>query len=544
MPKMEKILPFERSYWIIPGKLLAGEYPASANETEAHEKLDGLKRVGIKTVINLTEENEHNKYGEKLFDYSSYFTSLKIEVHRMPIKDISVPAKDEMDEIIELIDKSLNKDKPVYFHCWGGVGRTGTVLGCYLLHKNMTSRENVFDYIQYLKRTTSISNRKSPETEEQREFILNYSLPGKKLPVQFYTGCLVGGAIGDALGAPIEFDSISSIRAKYGKSGVTNYIEFDNNYGEFTDDTQMTLFTAEGLLRAYHREVIKGIGGALIPITHHSYLRWLQTQGIGVNRKNIPTGVYDIDKGWLLQNRLLYKQRAPGNTIIASLSSGHCGTIENPINNSKGCGTVMKIVPVGLMFYGQNETAFKTGCEISAITHGHPSGYLSAGFLAAMIADITTGLSLMQSILNALAILKKWDGHNETLRAVEQAISLFHNTGSRKESISADTIEQLGSGWVAEEALAISLFASLVYEKDFMNGILLAVNHSGDCDSTGSITGNILGLINGYDTIPAEWKENLVGHDIVKQMGEDLHIQVKGDRFNFDEEWHEKYPGF
>ena len=171
---MEKILPFERSYWIIPGKLLAGEYPASINTTETKKKLDGLVATGIKTVISLTEAHEKNYDGIKLYDYTAHLASEGIETYRKPIKDLSVPTKDEMDEIISIIDKSLNENKPVYFHCWGGVGRTGTVLGCYLLHTQMATKKNVLDFIIYLKRSTSISHRESPETEEQRRFILDY----------------------------------------------------------------------------------------------------------------------------------------------------------------------------------------------------------------------------------------------------------------------------------------------------------------------------------------------------------------------------------
>lgn len=541
---MKNIIPFERTYWIIPGKLLAGEYPASANLEESYRKLDGLYHAGIKAVINLTEENESNQHGIPLFNYENYLTRLGIKVFRKPIKDVSTPAKDEMDDIIELIDKCLKGNQPVYFHCWGGVGRTGTVLGCYLLQHNMANRDNVFDFIDYLKRSTSISKRSSPETREQKDFVVNYRRTGEKLPQKNYIGCLVGGAIGDALGAPVEFNSIASIRSSYGNDGVRDYVEYQDGFGEFTDDTQMTLFTAEGLLRTIHREVIKGIGGALLPITHHSYLRWLHTQGIQVLSENIPSGVYDIEKGWLLKQRILYKQRAPGNTIVSALRSGHCGKVDKPINDSKGCGTVMKIAPVGLIFHGNNKEAFKTGCEISAITHGHPSGYLSAGFLASVIADVANGLSLLQSIRNALAILMEWNDYEETFSAVEKAINLFQQTKGRPMDVSAAEVEQLGGGWVAEEALSISLYASLIHENDFERGVILAINHSGDSDSTGSVTGNILGLINGYDRIPLRWKEKLRGEEIVRQMAEDIFIQVKGDSYHLDDEWNEKYPGY
>ena len=541
---MQNNLPFERSYWVIPGQLMAGEYPAAPDETESFRKLDGLIRAGIKTVINLTEGHECNHNGIPLYDYAPFLTNHGIEVHRKPIRDVSVPAKDEMDVIIELIDRSLKDNKPVYFHCWGGVGRTGTVLGCYLLHKNMADKENVFDRINYLKRTTSISNRQSPETEEQRDFVLSYKQMYEKLPIENFTGCMVGGAVGDALGASVEFNSINAIRKIYGKNGIEDYVEFPGNTGEFTDDTQMALFTAEGLLRTIHRETQKGIGGALLQIMHHSYLRWLHTQSISVNRENIRGGVYDIEKGWLLKQKILYKRRAPGTTIVSALSSGHRGEIDKPINDSKGCGTVMKVAPVGLIFYGRNKEAFKTGCEISAITHGHPSGYLSAGFLASVIADITIGLSLMSSIKNALAILRTWKGYEETHRAVENALKLYEQTKNHKDKITPEDVEQLGGAWVAEEALAIGLYTSLIYENDFEKGVLLAVNHSGDSDSTGSITGNILGLINGYESIPLKWRRNLVGQEIVKEVAEDIFLQVKGNTFEMDEEWWEKYPGY
>lgn len=123
-------------------------------------------------------------------------------------------------------------------------------------------------------------------------------------------------------------------------------------------------------------------------------------------------------------------------------------------------------------------------------------------------------------------------------------MDLFQRLRDNKDRISAEKIESLGGAWVAEEALSISLFASLLYENDFKRGVLVAVNHSGDSDSTGEITGNILGLINGYNQIPIEWRENLVGEEIVRQVGEDLYIKIKGDSFNMDKEWWDKYPGY
>lgn len=365
----------------------------------------------------------------------------------------------------------------------------------------------------------------------------------QEVPIDKYRGCLIGGAIGDALGAPIEFMSLKTIKSTYGEEGVLDYIESPNGFGEFTDDTQMTLFTSEGLLRAHHRAMLRGIGGALNTIVHHSYLRWLHTQGVQVNKAQISDGFYDIEKGWLIQQKDLFHRRAPGSTCLSALSSGISGTIDNPINNSKGCGTIMRVAPIGL-FYNQNsKQAFKIACELSAITHGHPTGLLSAGFFASIISDITKGLNLSDSIENAIETLKEWEHYEETLNAVIKCRNLFNETKNNK-THDFETIEKLGEGWVAEEALSISLYCSLLYENDFQKGVLYSINHSGDSDSTGSITGNILGLINGESSIPLKWIEKLRYNTIVLKMAEDLHTKVKGDSVKADKEWRKRYPEF
>lgn len=358
-----------------------------------------------------------------------------------------------------------------------------------------------------------------------------------------YKGCLIGGAIGDALGAPTEFMDLETILSTYGENGVKEYVEFADGYGQFTDDTQMTLFTAEGILRAYHRFCEKGIGGALPVIVHHSYLRWLHTQGVPVEKDKIKEGIYDIEGGWLIEQKELYKRRAPGNTCLNALSSGRAGTVENPINDSKGCGTIMRMAPVGLFFNQNSKQAFKTACELSAITHGHPTGYLSAGFFASVLSDLANGIKLTESIENTIEILKEWEGHEETLNAVKKCKALFKETRNNKKHDFA-TMEKLGGGWIAEEALSISLYCALHYRDDFKKGVLHAVNHSGDCDSTGSITGNILGVINGESSIPIDWIEKLRAAKIVFQVARDLHTKIGEESNQSVDEWWERYPGY
>lgn len=354
-----------------------------------------------------------------------------------------------------------------------------------------------------------------------------------------YQGCLIGGAIGDALGSPIEFLSIQQIRNRYGDKGIDSYVEFEDGTGEFTDDTQMTLFTAEGLLRAWHRSVQRGIGGAEDLILYHSYLRWLHTQGNPLANVH-PAERRRILSGSLVNQKELFVRKAPGNTCLSALSSGKQGTMDEPINDSKGCGTVMRMAPVGLVFSDDMELAFNMGCKFSAITHGHPSGYLSGGFFAAVISGLCQHIPLRQSVFNAIELNMGKKGWEELDRKVLQAISL-HDKLKGKE-LRPEDLESLGGGWVAEEALAISLLCALHYSDDFEKGVLAAVNHSGDSDSTGSITGNIIGLINGLERIPPRLVSGLRHSDLVLQIAEDLVIGVKGNTYERDQEWIEKYP--
>lgn len=359
-----------------------------------------------------------------------------------------------------------------------------------------------------------------------------------------FLGCLVGGAVGDALGAPVEFDSRTLILQKFGPKGIADYADKYDGIGKITDDTQMTLFTAEGLLRAWVRGRERGIS-SFSGVTAHAYLRWLLTQGIQ------PTYRIDIsdDKcGWLFRHRELHNQRAPGNTCISALhdmrSFGEPAT-----NNSKGCGGVMRVAPVGLFAWtmgwrNEPQRTFKVASELAALTHGHPTGFLTAGVLAVIVQALIDGLSLADGLAAAKVILKSEPDHQETLHAIELAEELASTSIPNHEAIS-----RLGKGWIAEEALAISLYCSLV-AKTFKQGVLMAVNHDGDSDSTGAITGNILGAMLGVKAIPEKWLEPLELRDTIAEIAEDLFTFTGWDIGEYSENrelcrqiW-QKYPGF
>jgi ADP-ribosylglycohydrolase len=178
---------------------------------------------------------------------------------------------------------------------------------------------------------------------------------------------LLGGAAGDALGAPVEFDSIASIRQRYGPDGIVDFDEAYGRRGAITDDTQMTLFTAEGLLRGVSRYEAKGICHPAT-VVYHAYIRWLHTQGYRSESR------FSADRfdGWLFQVTRLHSRRAPGRTCVTALFGAAMGTRESPLNDSKGCGGVMRAAPVGLVAVNEG-VAFTLGCETAAITHGRPA---------------------------------------------------------------------------------------------------------------------------------------------------------------------------
>lgn len=343
---------------------------------------------------------------------------------------------------------------------------------------------------------------------------------------EYFRGCLIGGAIGDALGWPVEFLKLNEILKQYGSNGIQDLQLSSSEKSEITDDTQMTLFTAEGILRAENRGISKGIYHPP-SVVFYAYQRWMLTQGYP--RIKDFEWLYD---GWLLGIKELHITRAPGNTCLTALSSREPGTITKPINNSKGCGGVMRVAPAGL-FYSKS-SAFKNAAEFAALTHGHPSGYLSAGALSYLIASIIEGQDIETAVRNTVKELESHLDHKECSQILKMALVLS------KSSISNEAaIQQLGEGWVGEEALAISIYCALKYQNDFKKAILTAINHSGDSDSTGAITGNILGVYLGLKSIPSDWIENVELSESILQIADDLLIKHRDTQ-----EWWDRYPGY
>jgi len=213
-----------------------------------------------------------------------------------------------------------------------------------------------------------------------------------------FLGCLLGGAVGDALGAPVEFMKRTEILRRFGPKGITQYAPAYGGLGTITDDTQMSMFTAEGLLRAYACSALTG--SADVPsVVGHAYLRWLHTQ------RESAAIVPALD-GWLVREKALFASRVPGATVIDALRA-RTSFGERPRNTSKGCGGAMRVAPVGLWCARLDEGmsperiakhAFELGADTAALTHGHPTGQLAAGFVI-----FASDLPDVESVREALA---------------------------------------------------------------------------------------------------------------------------------------------
>lgn len=186
----------------------------------------------------------------------------------------------------------------------------------------------------------------------------------------------------------------------------------------------MTLFTAEGLILSKIRQEYQGTEG-MISSVYHALLRWLLTQETNLQGSLIKShGTCSIVDGVLTGYKELFSLRAPGNSCLSALRSGRKGTMDNPVNNSKGCGGVMRMAPVGLACKDA-EKAFQIGCQCAAITHGHPTGYLAAGTLAALISRIISDDSLTEAIDESVQILKTNKNNEEMVIPPAQLLEIF-----------------------------------------------------------------------------------------------------------------------
>ncbi|CAM5473350.1 ADP-ribosylglycohydrolase family protein [Streptomyces aurantiogriseus] len=326
-------------------------------------------------------------------------------------------------------------------------------------------------------------------------------------------GTLLGAAVGDVLGAPVDGLGLEEIRQAHGPEGLVDLAPAYGRRGAVTHLTQLTLFTVDGLIRAQVRRDT----GAWHPPTdlHRAYLRWAATQrdwGPDLRRK---------DDGWLAREEWLYARRDPARALLLGLGDDMMGTLEAPKSPGEtGPEATARSAPFGLLVGWEPQLVAQLAVECAAQTHGHPTAYLSAGAYAVTVHALARGESLDGAVQRALALLAARPGHEPVSEALQHAL------GAVRQGLPGPTrVEELAGRGTAEGVLAAAVYCALVAE-DVRHGLRLAVNHGAPSASTGALAGGLLGALHGETALPPAWLAELEGRPTILELADDFAMEM------------------
>ena len=481
---------------ICPGKHQADAITGTW-ERDLQTDVRAIADWGAAAVVTVMEQHELDRL--KSGALGEAVENAGMNWHLLPIPDTNVP--DEHFENLwiysgHVLRRALTAGKKILIHCKGGLGRTGMIAARLMVELG----EPPADAIKKVRR----ARPDAIENSKQEQHIIN-ARPPRTDPVVLdrILGCLLGGAVGDAFGYEVEFDSWQKIKARFGETGITQPATHGGKI-LVSDDTQMTLFTLEALVRS-SEAVAECDVDRLVDAIRLAYLDWLNTQGEVVRGFKIA--------GTIAADSRLRHRRAPGDTCLAALNAGGDGSPEKPLNDSKGCGGVMRVAPLGLLTDFDPAQVAQLAARAAALTHGNPTGYLSAAALAAIVRLTLDVPDLAANALVAATIVSSWKGNEETVAKVNAALAAAR-AGNRNHR---RAIESLGKGWIGEEALAIALYSALV-GNSFAEVLSIATNHGGDSDSTASIAGQLYGASKGLADLPNQWVRHLDVRDILLEL--------------------------
>ena len=313
-----------------------------------------------------------------------------------------------------------------------------------------------------------------------------------------FLGCMYGLAIGDALGFPVEFMSLENIKRIFGENGVQGFnsyhdakISYSHPIGSYSDDTQMSLATAQGIINAKtnkDEEVIQSIC--------NEYVKW--------------AGSPEND-------------RAPGNTCMAGIANLKKGMHweDSGILSGKGCGAAMRTAPIGLVFYNDIHKLANIARGASICTHADKTAASAGIGTAYLVAEVLRG----KTPTEILADFKEFSG----ILNPDLQVKIKNLEKSLGEQDSTKAMNFLGQGWKGDEALALGLYCFLKNSKDYRTTVLMGTNTNGDSDSIASIAGAFSGAYNGIQGIPKEWIERIENPALLGETAERLY--AKSGRF-------------
>ena len=439
-------------------------------ERDLHADLDRLRTdLGVDVLVCLLQEQELERLRIPRLVEAAQERGL--EVLRLPIPDGGVlPDARPVEELIEAIETRVDGGLTIAIHCAGGLGRSGTIGGCFLVRQGMPAEEAI-------ETLHEVRSRSCPETWEQEAFIRRFAQqtsqePGLDSRVR---GAILGAAIGDAMGHPTEFiRSFEGIRRKYGPDGVRKFELFWNRDGKrfapYTDDTQMAEAVLRGLLDGRSQGADLDATMALIA---ERFIKW----------NNHPQGGH----------------RGPGGACRAG-----CAALERGVpwreaggKDAGGCGSVMRAYPFGLVFAEEPERAEAWAVAHSLLTHRHPMATSAAGAMAVGMVHILHGESVKQvtSEMVAAACRHSPKTAGKMTRAIDEA----------RRGVAPEVTLQRVLGWRGDEAIAAAVYLFERHPDDPREAVLEATNTPGDSDSLATLVGAMVGARVGVEALPEAW---------------------------------------
>jgi len=504
--------PHKDSY-VVPNTLLsAGAYPGSPPTTSAViavQKLQGFIDAGVRVFVDLTAEADGlNPYAPALSELNADGQTEYL-YESLPIRDMGTCDVPHMRRVLDIMDAHMVEGRPVYVHCWGGIGRTGMVIGCWLV-RHGRSGEAALKEVDTMFRTMSAptvarhSSWGSPQTDEQRNVVRTW-VENEEQPVQAgvpptindvweliaprkdmrlevrdrMRGALIGLAVGDAVGTTVEFKRPGSFPP------VTDMLgggPFGLAAGEWTDDTSMALCLAESLIEKRGFDARDQM---------ERYVMWKRDGHLSSNGRCFDIGI-------------TVRQALDAFVKTGEPFSGSTDT------NKAGNGSLMRLAPIPMFFSGRGVDVIAMAADSSRTTHATAVAVDACRYFAALIVGALHGAKKSELLSAHFSpIAGYWDTN-----ALDPIIAAIAN-GSYKQK-APPAIK--GTGYSAD-ALEAALWA-FHNSENFRDGCLLAVNLGDDADTTAAIYGQLAGAFYGESQIPAEWRSKLAKKPLLDRYAE------------------------
>ena len=350
-----------------------------------------------------------------------------------------------------------------------------------------------------------------------------------------YQGCMLGLAVGDAMGAGVDARSLEEIRDDYGPDGLLGY-DLANGFAEISSYTQVAAFALNGLLVGMSRGHLRG---PFMPHITMAMKEWARSQYFPreTERRNC----------WLCHETHMRRRRVMDARSLDALTRDVLGTPEKPANNSAGPGTLPAAVAAGLLFSPermQPGDVGRLGAETVALTHGDPVAFLSGAVLAYTVAGIIQDRqsSLLTQFTNAAdAVAVQFASFPEAAK-LQKELKRALNMARSGIQEPVDVMEQLEC-LTAAQVLAGAMYAALICQDDFDRAMIIAINHSGKSAAVGAITGAILGAHMGVEALPEFYLDCLDAGEVLRELTADFVGGAAGKltRKLFDDDWDRKY---